>query len=93
MANAIVKAFSDKLKRHPTYRNAEHTLSLLTITSNVVYGKKTGSTPDGRKAYVETLFFFTFCRNNTPFVDFPLLPDFCRIVLYMPCRFLKNSRS
>ncbi len=49
IAIEVQKMFMHKLKQHKTYRDSEHTMSILTITSNVVYGSKTGNTPDGRK--------------------------------------------
>ena len=49
LASWLVSTFMSKLKKYPTYRNAIHTQSVLTITSNVVYGKNTGNTPDGRR--------------------------------------------
>lgn len=52
IASMLVKNFMEKIEKHHTYRQSIPTMSILTITSNVVYGKKTGSTPDGRKVGV-----------------------------------------
>ena len=49
IAADLVSSFMQKVRKHPTYRGATHTQSVLTITSNVVYGKATGNTPDGRR--------------------------------------------
>lgn len=49
IAVELVNSFMNKIRKHPTYRNSVPTMSVLTITSNVVYGKKTGNTPDGRR--------------------------------------------
>src|ERR1700739_2858162 len=49
IATDLVKRFMQKIRKHPTYRGPTHTQSVLTITSNVVYGKHTGNTPDGRR--------------------------------------------
>jgi formate C-acetyltransferase len=50
IACELVESFMNKIRKNKTYRDAVHTQSILTITSNVVYGKKTGNTPDGRRA-------------------------------------------
>lgn len=49
IAVELVNSFMNKIRKHPTYRDSVATMSVLTITSNVVYGKKTGNTPDGRR--------------------------------------------
>ena len=65
LAIDLVERFMTKLRSHKTYRNSEHTMSVLTITSNVVYGKKTGNTPDGRKVENHLHQVQTLCMDVT----------------------------
>jgi formate C-acetyltransferase len=65
IAIELVESFMKKLKTKKTYRDATPTMSILTITSNVVYGKKTGSTPDGRKRANRSRRARTRCTDAT----------------------------
>lgn len=71
IAVQVTKYFSEALKQTPTYRDSEHTLSLLTITSNVTYGKTTGNTPDGRKLGEASHRALTRCTAETSPVPWP----------------------